>query len=888
MDWGAMQTRVRNYPFAANANPNPGGWPGLWLLRSYDAVVVRSFAAATSRVFGRLLGLVITMGTAVVAITACLAVMGSGFGSLGAAVEVQAPQRPAFRELKERSVVFDSAGIQIAVFRSEENRRAVPLDRVPKHLVNAILDVEDAGFYRHKGVNLKSTGRAMLQNLNSGEVEQGGSTITQQLVKIDLLTRAQKLDRKVREARYALQLEKELSKDEILERYLNSVYFGGGAYGVEAAANHYFAVSVSQLSVPQSAFIAGMIRNPTGYDPVRFRDRSRQRRSIVLGRMVAVGHLSEAEASRYRAAPMPVPVDDNTVGEQPSSYFVEQVKQELLDDSRLGDTEGERYQSVFNGGLRIYTTFDPVLQRVAEEVVADAIPEKSRDEFTASLVSVDVASAAVKAMVAGRGFEKDQFNLVTQARRQPGSSWKPFTLIAALEGGNSAESIISGVEPCPIPNPKGEPNPYLPSNYDGSEGFVGSLTDQLVNSSNCAYARLNYVVGTRNVIDVAKRLGITTKLDDVPAIALGAEEVRPIDMVGAYATIARDGEYIAPYFIERVEDSLGNVLWRASTSGKRVISVNVARAATEALREVVRRGTGTRAALGEDRQVAGKTGTAQNYEDAWFVGYTAQIATAVWMGSPTGKTPMRNVGGIAVSGGSYPAEIWHDYMKVAVDALPVVDFEKPSDDAFGAGKCLQVERPKNAKSYSTKTAAQREKERQTSQKSNTGSSATRSTSGSVGRAESVRRSVAAALISPIAAQGRTSRTADKSPTKTVAQPTKTTTKASNSKKRGQKKVVSCESWGGSGAVSSSSSKSSKNASTKTAKSKVPSKSTSRTKITTPADDSPTPGKKKATRTAPATGETNPAEPRPPVPEPVPDPVSVPVPVPVEPQPAPAG
>ncbi len=838
-------------------------------------MVIRSTAAAASRALGRLLGLVLTMGTAVVAITACLAVMGNGFGVLGTAVAVEAPQRPAFRELKERSVVFDAAGRQIAVFRSEENRRAVPLDKVPKHLIDAILDVEDAGFYRHKGINVKSTGRAMLQNLNSGEVEQGGSTITQQLVKIDLLTRAQKLDRKVREARYALQLEKELSKDEILERYLNSVYFGGGAYGVEAAANHYFSMSVSQLSVPQSAFIAGMIRNPTGYDPVRFRDRSRQRRSTVLGRMVAVGHITESEADQYRSAPMPVPATDNTVTEERSSYFVEQVKQELLDDSRLGDTEGERYQSVFNGGLRIYTTFDPTLQQVAEDVVAEAIPEKSRDEFTASLVSVDVATGAVKAMVAGRGFDKDQFNLVTQARRQPGSSWKPFTLVAALEAGNSADSIISGVEPCPIPNPEGDPNPYLPSNYDGSEGFVGTLTDQLVNSSNCAYARLNYVVGTRNVIDVAKRLGITTTLENVPAIALGAEEVRPIEMVGAYATIARDGEYIRPYFIDRVDDSLGNVLWRAPASGKRVISVNVARAATAAMREVVRRGTGTKAVLGDDRQVAGKTGTAQNYEDAWFVGYTAQIATAVWMGSPTGKTPMRNVGGIAVSGGSYPAEIWHDYMKVAVDSWPVVDFAKPGDDAFGTGKCLQVERPKNAKSFSSKSSAQREKERQVSKKSTPGATATRSTSGSVGRAEATRRAVISFTADPTVTKPKTS---------TKKSSTKTSTKTSTRKK----KVVSCESWGGSGVAAST--KSTKSSSSKsTAKAKASTKATSRTKVTTPLDDGATPGQKKASRKkVPATKAPVPVELPSPAPEPAPVPEPpAPAPVPVEPQPSPA-
>jgi penicillin-binding protein 1A len=715
----------------------------------------------------------------------------------------------------------------------------------------------------------------MLENLGSGEVEQGGSTITQQLVKIDLLTQVQNLDRKVREARFAIQLERELTKDEILERYLNSVYFGGGAYGVEAAANYYFGKPVARVTVPEAAFIAGMIRNPTGYDPVRFRERSRTRRAVVLSRMVTVGKLTSAEAAEHNKAPMPFPIDRTAEPEERSSYFVEQVKQELLDDARLGDTPGERYQAVFNGGLRIFTTFDPGLQAAAEEVVAEGIPEKSREKFTASLVSVDVDTAAVRAMVAGRGFETDQFNLVTQARRQPGSSWKTFTLVAALEAGYSPESIISGVEPCPIPNPEGDPNPYLPQNYDGAEGFVGSLTDQIVNSSNCAYARLNYVVTGKEVIDVAKRLGISTTIEDVPAMSLGTEEVKPIDMVGAYATLARDGEYLKPYFIERVEDQLGNLLWRAPRDGKQVVRRDVARAATQSLREVVRRGTGTGASIGQDRQVAGKTGTAQNYEDAWFVGYTSEIATAVWMGNPDAKEPMTNVGGRSVSGGSYPAEMWREYMVIASDDNRPDDFETADRDAFGKVQCLQVERPKGAPKLSSKSSADRERQRQRA----AGPDETATWIGSGGRF-----SVMATVANVASVDPEEAPTTKKKSTKKKSS-TKSSKKTSTIKSK-NRSSVSCDSWGGSGGSGGSSDDSS---STSTKKKKKSTKSTKKSvEVNEDTDDESTATKRRnVTPKKKVRKKTNATVPDSPAPAPAPDPVPVepaPAPPPVEPPP----
>ena len=644
-----------------------------------------SIARRLVRWFARLLTVAVGGALAVVPITAIMVLIAAQVPAASKAASFGVPTVGALEPLDVRSIVLDRNGNRIATLRSEQNRSPVTIDKVPKTLINAVIDVEDAEFYRHKGFNLRSTIRALFANVEAGGVAQGGSTITQQLVKISLLSSAQKLDRKVREARLAIQIEREFTKDQILERYLNAVYFGQGAYGVQAAAEQYFAKPVGRLDVAESAFLAGMIRNPLGYDPTRDLPRSRARRATVLSRMVVEGHVTVAQAKVLATAPMPRPADRLT---KPETYFIEEVKQRLLDDTRLGDTTRDRYNAVFNGGLTIKTTFDPTAQAHAEAAVRDIIPA-GVTEFTASLVSVDVDTGAVRAMVGGRGFETDKFNLATQGKRQPGSSWKPFTLIAALESGISPKSSVSGLEPCPIPNPGGLPDPYLPGNAEQASGKVASVLDQLVVSSNCAYARLAYIVGYEKVAKVAKDLGIRTPIDLVPAMALGAEEVRPIDMAGAYATIAAEGKKRTPYLVEEVLDRDGKVVIKADHGGKQVIPTEIARTVISAMQRVVTSGTGTNARL-PDRQVAGKTGTTNNYEDAWFVGYTPQVATAVWMGAPEAKISMRNVGGIRVFGGSYPARIWKAYMEKALAGTPSVDFVPTDEKAFAKGECLAV------------------------------------------------------------------------------------------------------------------------------------------------------------------------------------------------------
>lgn len=645
------------------------------------------------RTFARLIALALGASLGAGALAGAVVLVGSQVSVAAKSVRYVAPDPGNLAPLDQRSLVLDRNGRVIAVLHAEQNRSPVAFNRVPKVLVNAILAVEDSKFYQHKGVNLRATVRAFGANVEAGGVAQGGSTITQQLVKKSLLTSKQEIGRKIREAVLSLELEKKLSKNEILGRYLNEVYFGQGAYGVQAASERYFQHPVEKITIAEAAFLAGMIRNPVGYDPTRFRDRSRARRAVVLDRMVAVGMITADDAAQLKKAPMPRPADRLA---KPDTYFIESVKQELLNDRRLGDTPKERYESVFNGGLRIKTTFDPVAQAQAERAVIDVLP-KDEPDFTAAVASVDVSTGAVRAMVGGRGFETDKYNLVTQGLRQPGSSWKPFVFLAALERGISPQSYLSGVEPCPIPNPGGKPDPFEPQNAGDATGKVASISEQLVASSNCAFARLAYITGYDNIIDVARRAGITTTIEPVPSMALGVEEVHPIEMAGAYATLATGGVKRTAHTIEEVRNRSNKLLFKAEISKEQIFDPNMVAVVVDAMTQVVQRGTGTAAQL-RGRQVAGKTGTTNDYEDAWFVGFTPQVATAVWMGAPKGKIAMKNVGGIKVFGGTYPARIWQKYMSDVLEGTPRLTFAEPNYKVFGKTSCLTItDEPKATK-----------------------------------------------------------------------------------------------------------------------------------------------------------------------------------------------
>ena len=609
------------------------------------------------------------------------AVLASELRGLGRAVRGEAAEVGQLAEVSQNSSVFGRDGSLIAVLHAEENRSPVTLERVPKSVVDAILDMEDDHFWSHRGFNLRSTLRALATNVQSGEVRQGGSTITQQLVKNSLLTPEKRVDRKIKEAVLALRLEKQLPKREILERYLNVVYFGNGAYGVQAAAETYFNTSVEKLTEGEAALLAGIIRNPVGYDPIKHPRASRSRRDLALDQMVENGHLSKEAADRLKATSVPVKVFKPLP--PPDDYFVEEVKQRLLADERLGETAQERYNAVFKGGLRIHTTLDPRMQREAERGRQEVLPPSlTKGRFTSALVSVEPSTGYVRSMVAGDDFGTAKYNLATQGMRQPGSSFKPYVLLAAIEAGYRPDDVVNGNSPCTIKIPGFAP--YTPGNYEGSAGGMMSLTDATARSVNCAYARLGIDVGLNKVVEMAARLGLpANRLEPFPSISLGAEEATPLEMASAFATLANDGMYHEPRFVEKVADRTGKVVFEGPDKGRRALSPQTARVAITVLRAVVERGTGTRARL-PGRDVAGKTGTSQDHENAWFVAFTPQLSTAVWMGSPIGNVPMKNVGGIRVTGGSYPARIWKEFMGPALQGLPNVAF--PAPGPLGKGR----------------------------------------------------------------------------------------------------------------------------------------------------------------------------------------------------------
>ena len=364
--------------------------------------------------------------------------------------------------LDQRSEIYDHNGSLLATLYGEQNREPVALEDIPQLVRDAIIVVEDEDFYSHQGVNLRSTVRALFENVSSGAIAQGGSTITMQVVKNAILGTQQTLDRKTREAILALRLEEQFTKDQILERYLNTAYFGNGAYGVQAAAETYWGVGVGELDWSQAALLAALIRNPNGYNPIRFPDIAAERRALALSRLVDSGHLTREEAAQFAFAPLPTQVI--RVTPPPDDYFVEEVKQLLLDDPRfgLGETPEERYQAVFSGGLRIHTTFDPIMQQAALTARADILPGDDPGQFswsydgedvlgTAVVVTTEVQTGAVRALVGGPGFDNYRYNIATQGYRQAGSSFKTFVLAAALESGIVPDDSISGSAPCRIP-----------------------------------------------------------------------------------------------------------------------------------------------------------------------------------------------------------------------------------------------------------------------------------------------------------------------------------------------------------------------------------------------------------------------------------------------------
>ncbi len=649
---------------------------------------------------------------------AIVAVAGVGLAGIGVALVPAARElgaagsstEPDIRlgPLDARSYVYAADGSLLTTLQAEIDRQPVPLERIPQHTVDAVLAVEDADFFAHDGVNIRSTLRALLRNVDQGDVVQGGSTITQQVVKAEFGDQ-QTIGRKAREAVLARRLEELMTKEEILERYLNIVYLGNGAYGVQAGAETYFGVGVDELDVAQSAFLAGMIANPSAFDPIRQPEASRERRDLALSRLAVEGTLTPEEAG-YIATVAPLPNQINQVLPRREDYFVEEVKQLLLDDPALGATREEREYAIFRGGLRIHTTLDRRAQLLAidarNDVLAEVAPEGTPPGLvpidpneltgeprnaTGAVVSVEPGTGAVRAMVGGSGFEEDKFNVTTQGvGRSGGSTFKIFVLMALLENGYLPTDSVSGGGPCSFTGIPGlDPDPYIVENFANSGGGGGSITSQTLRSSNCAYVRLGQIVGIPKVIAQARKMGITTDLEDVVSMPLGTKEVYPIDMAAAVASIAADGVFHEPYYIERVEDADGTILLQHVPNPRRASSPQSARLAAQVLEQNVVSGTGTRARI-PGQHAAGKTGTAQNAGNAWFVGFTPYLATSVWIGAPEDNFEVR-IQGTGITGGSYPAEIWGRFMTAWHEGLPELEYPEP-ERATRSSRFLSMDR----------------------------------------------------------------------------------------------------------------------------------------------------------------------------------------------------
>jgi penicillin-binding protein 1A len=554
---------------------------------------------------------------------------------------------------------------------AEEDRVDVTLDEVPEVVIAAVLAAEDRDFFDHRGVDPIGIARAAIQDIRGAGVQQGGSTITQQYVKLVYLTSERTITRKIKEAVLAVKLEQELSKEEILERYLNLVYFGRGSYGVGTAARTYFGKDISQLDLAEAAYLAGLIRAPEAADAVRDPEEASRRRRTVLDAMLEEGMIDQAA---YDAADQEPWIEGDTIrpreerqglgpvrgAEYGTTYFVEYVRQVLRDEYGFTDDQ------IYGGGLRIYTTLDHGAQQAAWNAVTANLDRP--EDPPASLVAVD--HGYVRAMMAGRDFATNEFNYATGSGgfgRQPGSSMKPFVLATALTQGISLNSRFDSPGRLVIPRANAGAD-WRVSNYGGTEQGVLNLIDATRVSSNTAYAQLMMEVGPDQVVSLVNRMGIDD-LDPVNALVLGTEEVSPLEMAEAYSTFANGGQHIEPLVITRVEYPDGRVFVPPQPVDQ-VLSPEVTTQVTYALRGVVDRGTATAARLGVP--AAGKTGTTQDNRDAWFVGYLPNGMTAsVWMGYDPIDTNgdgqletvfMNNVHGRAVTGGSFPAEIWHDFM----------------------------------------------------------------------------------------------------------------------------------------------------------------------------------------------------------------------------------
>jgi 1A family penicillin-binding protein len=581
----------------------------------------------------------------------------------------------ALGDMAQATTIFDAHDTPAFTFFKEQ-RIEVPLERMSPNLIKAIVSVEDQRFYEHRGVDFVRVAAAAVRNLHERRRAEGGSTITQQLARQTFLSRDKTYRRKLKEVILAAHIEREYSKKDILELYLNKVYFGDGLYGAEAASRGYFGKHASELTVDEAALLAGLIQSPSSYAPTVNLDRATARRNVVLQTMASAGAIDQAQYERAKQAAVDL---TNTLEMRESFglYFKENVRKELVE--RFGAAR------VAEGGLRVFTTLDPDLQRAAEKTLEDGLAAIERrrgyahprreadstgsDYLQGALVAMDPRTGAVRAMVGGRDFTESRFNRATQARRQSGSAFKPFVYAAALEAGYSPATVIDNLN-LPIMTPDGS---WVPEDAHASAGSM-TMRAALRMSSNRAAVQMLNTIGIPTAVSYAQKLNVGTP-PSVPSLALGTSDVTLLSLTSAYGAFADEGLLRAPMLIRRVEDSDGKVLFQDSGKSQRAVSEATAFLMSSMLADVINSGTAYKARqAGFTLPAAGKTGTTNGYADAWFVGFTPHLVTGVWVGFDQPQT-------IAANG--YAAElavpIWGGFMKIATKGDAPDWFTKPAD-----------------------------------------------------------------------------------------------------------------------------------------------------------------------------------------------------------------
>jgi penicillin-binding protein 1A len=593
----------------------------------------------------------------------------AGLSAVGYVIAIAA-DTPPLSELKPRdkgatSEVFAADGSRLGYVRSDEVRTPVPWSDMPEAIRDATIAIEDERFYEHAGVDFSAIVRAGVKNLESGDAVQGGSTITQQLVRALYIEDPERnFERKIREAKLAQELEDEHpgrpGKNWILREYLNSVPYGTNegrtAIGIEAAAQTYFAKHARDLDLHESAMIAGLPQAPSQYNPFRNPRAALERRNEVLFAMVDNGYITLGDAERASAQPLGLKRGIKRYTQRREPYFFDYVEEQLIEEYGVG--------AYRRGGLKIHTTIDPQLQEAGRAAINSTLPYP--DDPSSAIVAIDPSNGYIRAMASSGTYKDRSFNLAAQGHRQPGSSFKTFVLVTALRQGVDPSRTSYTSKPLDLTVPGY--GPWKVSTYDDTYGGRMDLVRATLRSDNSVYAQLDIDLGPKNVRETAELMGITTPLDGIPAEGLGGLRlgVSPLEMANAYATLASYGMRNEPIAITKVEFPDGKTDDLGKPKRKRVFPEWVAYEATKILEQNVQAGTGTAANIG--CAAAGKTGTTDNFNDAWFVGYTPHLAASVWVGYPNALVEMRSVHGISVAGGTFPAQIWHSFMTTAKGA----------------------------------------------------------------------------------------------------------------------------------------------------------------------------------------------------------------------------